>query len=159
MNGTLVLNASHEPLCVISCVEPCCDDLLHSEHVTLEALSVVRLNRYVRVPRRTRVPITRRGVIARDRERREYCAGRADTIDDVIPRSRSGPHAGESVVAACARCNHSKADHLLSEIGWTLSFKPARPSAPLAGVSSHQGLSADWEPYALGWPGREEAVA
>ena len=173
MNGTLVLNASYEPLCVVpvrravvlllldkAVVEKAVGDLvLRSEHLTLEAPSVVRLNRYVRVPRRTRVPITRRGVLARDRERCAYCGGRGDTIDHVIPRSRSGPHAWENVVAACVRCNHRKADRLLSELGWTLSFTPAPPSAPLAGASNHQGFLSDWEPYIVGWLDREDSVA
>lgn len=172
MTGTLILNASYEPLCVIPVrravlllllgkvvVEKHSQEVLRSEHLIVEAPSVVRLNRYVHVPRRTRVPITRRGVLARDRDRCAYCGGRADTIDHVIPRSRSGAHVWENVVAACARCNHRKADHLLTELGWTLPFTPAAPRVRLAGVASHHGLPTDWKPYIVAWGGLDESVA
>ncbi|MGN8244969.1 HNH endonuclease [Cellulomonas soli] len=169
MSGTLVLNASYEPLCVVpvrravvlllldkAVVERVGDAVLRSEHLTLEAPSVVRLHRYVKVPRRARVPITRRGVLARDRERCAYCGARADTIDHVVPRSRSGPHSWENVVAACRRCNHRKADHLLSELGWTLPFTPAAPQVSVLGTASSPDLLSEWEPY-LGWFGSGES--
>nr|WP_208405624.1 HNH endonuclease [Cellulomonas uda] len=124
--------------------------VLHSERLSVVAPSVVRLQRYVRVPHRSHVPITRRAVLARDHERWPYCAGRADTVDHVVPRSRSGPHAWENVVAACARCNHRKADRLLSELGWELPFTPRAPRGPLAGHTVHV-RQPDWEPYLLGW--------
>ena len=168
MSGTLVLNASYEPLCVVpvrravlllllekAVVEQPSEHVLHSERLTVVAPSVVRLHRYVRVPRRARVPVTRRGVLARDRERCAYCRGRADTIDHVVPRSRSGPHVWENVVAACARCNHRKADHLLAELGWELGFTPAAPSGPLPGTQVHH---PDWEPYLTGWGGVVEVA-
>jgi len=162
MSGTLVLNASYEPLCVVpvrravllllldkAVVEQAGELVLRSERLAVVAPSVVRLQRFVRVPRRTRVAITRRAVLARDGERCAYCAGRADTIDHVVPRSRSGPHAWENVVAACARCNHRKADRLLSELGWELGFTPRAPGAPLA-AHGHVAVP-DWEPYLVGW--------
>ncbi|TQL01560.1 5-methylcytosine-specific restriction endonuclease McrA [Cellulomonas sp. SLBN-39] len=166
---TLLLNASYEPLCIVpvrravllllldkAVLEEAWDAVMHSEHLVLEAPSVVRLHRYVRVPRRSRVPVTRRAVLDRDRERCAYCAGRADTIDHVVPRSRSGPHAWENVVAACRRCNHRKADHLLSELGWTLAFTPAQPRATVLGASGHHRHEAAWEPY-LEWFGEGRA--
>ena len=160
MSGTLVLNASYEPLCVVpvrravvllllekAVVEQGTEALVRSERLTLVAPSVVRLQRYVRVPRRTRVPITRRAVLARDRDRCAYCQGRADTIDHVVPRSRSGLHAWENVVAACARCNHRKADRLLAELGWELRFTPRVPHGAVAAVGHVR--HPDWEPYLL----------
>ncbi|WP_448631795.1 HNH endonuclease [Cellulomonas soli] len=86
-----------------------------------------------------------------------------------MPRSRSGPHSWENVVAACRRCNHRKADHLLSELGWTLPFTPATPVASVLGASAQHDLLTEWEPY-LGWlrpgsprsrrraPGRDRGV-
>lgn len=163
MSGTLVLNASYEPLCVVpvrravlllllekAVVEKPGATVLHSERLSVVAPSVVRLQRYVRVPRRSHVPITRRAVLARDHERCAYCSGRADTVDHVVPRSRSGPHAWENVVAACARCNHRKADKLLSELGWELPFTPRAPRGPLVWHGLH-ARQPDWEPYLLGW--------
>lgn len=172
MTGTLVLNASYEPLCVVAVrravvlvlrdkavVEKTDEDLvLHSERLSVEAPIVVRLNRFVRVPRRTSSSVTRRGVLVRDRGRCAYCAGRAETIDHVVPKSRSGPHVWENVVAACVRCNHRKADRLLSELGWTLPFTPTQPNGALAGVARYDRLS-DWEPYFVGWTKPAESLA
>ena len=86
----------------------------HSAHLTLPAPSVMRLSRYVRVPYRRAVPMTRSGVLRRDGRRCAYCAKRADTIDHVVPRSRGGTHTWENCVAACKSCNSRKADRLLA---------------------------------------------
>jgi 5-methylcytosine-specific restriction endonuclease McrA len=129
--GTLVLNASYEPLCIVplrravvlvlaekAVVVEEGETLLRSERLAMNAPTVVRLSRYVRVPYRRAVPLTRRAVLARDGHRCAYCSARADTIDHVLPRSRGGGHIWTNVVAACARCNHRKGDRLLSEMGW-----------------------------------------
>ncbi|MBN1170758.1 MAG: HNH endonuclease [Micromonosporaceae bacterium] len=138
--GALVLNATYEPLGVVSvrratililsakavCVTDG-DGWLHSSRENLAVPSVVRLTRYVRVPYRKTIGLSRRGIFARDGWRCAYCRGPAETIDHVVPRSRGGRHAWENVVAACAKCNHTKGDRTLAELGWRL---PARPGAP-----------------------------
>lgn len=122
--------------------------VLHSANRTVEVPSVIKLSNYVRVPYRARVPLTRAGLMYRDRYRCAYCAGRADTIDHVIPRSRGGPHSWQNCVASCAKCNHRKADRLLSELGWPLRTTPSAPRGPnwrlLAGVAEADPL---WLPY------------
>ena len=113
---------------------------LHSAKVSLPVPSVIRLSTYVRVPYRAQVPLTRAGLMHRDRYRCAYCGGRAETIDHVIPRSRGGPHAWTNCVACCAKCNHRKADRLLSEIGWRLRVVPRAPARPaLAAARALQG--------------------
>jgi 5-methylcytosine-specific restriction endonuclease McrA len=126
--------------------------VMHSATSSVEIPSVIRLSSYVRVPYRGRVPLTRAGLMHRDRYRCAYCGGRAETIDHVVPRSRGGPHTWQNCVASCARCNHRKADKLLSELGWRLRVVPAAPRGPhwrlLAGVADADPL---WLPY-LGEP-------
>ena len=126
--------------------------VMHSATSSVEIPSVIRLSSYVRVPYRGRVPLTRAGLMHRDRYRCAYCGGRAETIDHVVPRSRGGPHTWQNCVASCARCNHKKADKLLSELGWRLRVVPAAPRGPhwrlLAGVADADPL---WLPY-LGEP-------
>jgi 5-methylcytosine-specific restriction endonuclease McrA len=100
---------------------------LHSASVTLITPSVIRLRRYVRIPYRNRVPLTRAALMRRDDYRCAYCDRKADTIDHVIPRSRGGPHSWENCVASCTTCNHRKADRLLEELGWKLSQVPSVP--------------------------------
>src|SRR6185295_334280 len=115
----LLLNATFEPLAVVTakravvlmlagkaeCVQAALEGAFHSESLTIAAPSVMRLSRYVRVPYRRPVPMTRAGVLRRDGRRCAYCARRADTIDHVVPRSRGGAHTWENCVAACRTCN------------------------------------------------------
>src|SRR5919204_6356632 len=103
VSGALVLNATYEPLCVVSvrraailvlaskavCVADG-DGLLHSAREALPVPLVIRLNRYVRVPYRTHIGLSRRAIFARDGGRCVYCHGPAETVDHVLPRSRGG---------------------------------------------------------------------
>lgn len=136
----LVLNASREPLCVVSLhravalvlsgkavVLEAGSSPLRSARRTFPAPEVLVLTRYVHVPYRGVVPPTRRTVLQRDLHRCVYCAGPADTVDHIHPRSRGGRHEWTNVAAACARCNHRKADRLLSELGWELLIVPTAP--------------------------------
>lgn len=104
--------------------------LLHSATRSYEVPSVIRLRRYINVPRARRVPLTRVALMRRDRHMCGYCGKRAETIDHVIPRSRGGAHVWENVVAACKPCNHRKADKFLDQIGWQLNVTPKVPKGP-----------------------------
>jgi len=138
----LLLNITYEPLTTIGLRRAVClvlgekaevvhDDaggaVLRSASVVVTAPSVIRLRRYVRVPHRSRVPLTRAALMRRDNYLCAYCGLRADTIDHVIPRSRGGSHVWENCVASCNKCNHRKADRLIEELGWTLRLAPAVP--------------------------------
>jgi len=149
LRRALVLNASREPLCVVSLHRAVALVLagkavvleegatpLRSARSTFPAPEVLVLTRYVHVPYRGVVPPTRRTVLQRDAHRCVYCAGPADTIDHIHPRSRGGRHEWTNVAAACARCNHRKADRLLSEIGWELLVTPTVPRGSLILVSA-----------------------
>lgn len=158
----LLLNATFEPLAVVTakravvlmltgkaeCVESALDAAFHSENLTIPAPSVMRLSRYVRVPYRRAVPMTRAGVLRRDGRRCGYCGKRADTIDHVVPRSRGGAHTWDNCVAACRTCNSRKADRLLEEIGWRLDAVPRPPNRAAGGilVLAVEPLPA-WEPW------------
>jgi 5-methylcytosine-specific restriction endonuclease McrA len=160
VSDSLVLNATYEPLCVVSLrravvlvlaekatVIEASDAVLHSERLALAAPSVVRLSRYVRVPYRHAAPLTRRAVFERDGHRCAYCTGRAETLDHVVPRSRGGAHSWANVVAACSRCNHRKADRLLAELGWALPFAPRPPASTVALLVGYARREPAWEPY------------
>jgi len=141
MGRALVLNASDAPLAVVSArravvlvlkekaeVVTTNGLIFRSERLELEAPSVVRLRRFVKVPFRARAPLTRRAVFARDDWACQYCGVAAENLDHVIPRSRGGEHIWENVVAACRRCNARKENHLLSEVGLRLARHPYAPS-------------------------------
>jgi len=155
---TLVLNASLEPLCVVSLrravtlvlsgkarVVESDGRVLRSEHTVVPLPLVLSLTRYVHVPRRRPSTPTRRGVLQRDAHRCAYCRGVADTVDHVVPRSRGGRHVWTNVVAACLRCNGRKADRMLHEIGWQLDFTPRAPLGAAAFVVP--GYETAWSPY------------
>lgn len=122
--------------------------VLHAATTSIVAPSVIKLRVYVRVPHRARVPMTRAALMHRDRYRCAYCGARAETIDHVVPRSRGGEHCWENCVACCSRCNHRKADRLLTELGWTLRVVPRPPRGQhwrlLATVPDADPL---WLPY------------
>jgi 5-methylcytosine-specific restriction endonuclease McrA len=156
----LVLNATFEPICVVSSRRALVlvlhdkAELVHStgfEYRSARAAypepSVVRLSQYVRVPRQTRVAITRRSVFARDGHRCQYCGAQAENIDHVIPRSRGGTHSWENVVAACRRCNTEKEDHLLEDSGLVLRHLPRAPRSGVWLLAASGELRAEWALY------------
>ncbi len=164
MPHVLVLNASYEPLGVvplrralilvlndkaISIEES--GALMHSATRVIPAPSVVRLKRFVRVPFRGTVPLTRRALFARDGGRCAYCGGVATSVDHVIPRSRGGQHTWENVVAACRRCNHVKSDRAISELGWGVRVTPRQPSGPAWRILGTGRHDPRWLPYLTGY--------
>lgn len=164
-SAALVLNASFEPLGVVSqrravvlivtgkaVTVSAADDVLHSEHTVIEVPVVVRLTRFVRVPFRASVPLTRRGVLLRDRGRCVYCGATATSLDHVVPRSRGGKHTWENVVAACRRCNHTKADRSLADLGWHLHTAPGQPNGAVWRILGSRRLQPAWQ----SWLGLDE---
>lgn len=160
MSRALVLNASYEPLSVVSSrratvlmlsekadlVSPS-GRRFHSEHLVVDVPSVVRLRQFVKVPFRRRAALNRKSVFARDDHRCQYCGGAAESIDHVVPRAKGGQHVWENVVAACRRCNVAKRDRLLHETSMTLLSTPVAPRG-FSWISVLVGsVPDDWTPY------------
>ncbi len=158
----LVLNASYEPLSVVTVRRALV--LVLSERATLvhgtgrdlrsatssfAEPSVVRLVHYVKVPHLTRVAVTRRSVFVRDGHRCQYCGAQAENIDHIIPRSKGGPHSWDNVVAACRRCNARKKDHMLEDSGMKLHRSPTVPRGRQWALAALGSVQPDWEPYLL----------
>ena len=160
MSRALVLNASYEPLCVVSTrralmlvidakaeMISSTDRAFHSERDAWPEPSVVRLSYYVRVPYQARVALNRRAVFVRDGHRCQYCDAPAENIDHVIPRSKGGPHTWENVVAACRPCNARKMDHFLHETNMHLRHQPRAPRERIWILAAVGAVRPDWEPY------------
>jgi 5-methylcytosine-specific restriction endonuclease McrA len=156
----LVLNATFEPLGIVSSKRAVLlvldtkaelvhvtDRVFHSERVSVPEPSVVRLVRYVQIPRHYRVAVNRRTVFARDGSRCQYCGSVAENLDHVIPRSRGGEHTWENVVAACRRCNTRKEDRLPHEVGMMLRAAPVAPRHRVQLLALCGGASDDWSSY------------
>lgn len=144
--SVLLLNASYEPLRVISWQRAICLQLADRADV-IEAVegralrtsggaefafpSVIRLREMVVVPfRRGAAPITRRALVARDRGecQKVGCNKRGGTMDHLIPKSRGGQHTWHNVVLMCGEHNNTKSDRTLEELGWELKKAPRAPS-------------------------------
>ena len=123
----------------VSCVRSVCRS---------PAPSVIRLNRFVKVPFVRGIAVNRRSIFARDDHLCQYCRRAAENLDHVVPRSRGGEHVWENVVACCSRCNARKGDKLLSELTMSLIGRPTAPSR-FGWVYARAGTELDprWESY------------
>jgi 5-methylcytosine-specific restriction endonuclease McrA len=161
MARVLVLNASYEPLSVVTTRRAVVlvlnqkasvvvgkDEIWASESELVEVPSVVRLNRFVKVPYRRAAPVTRRAVFGRDGHRCQYCGAPAESLDHILPRSRGGDHTWENVVACCRPCNIKKGDRLPTEAGFRLNTTPGPPRR-YAWIYASTGYQVDpaWHPY------------
>jgi 5-methylcytosine-specific restriction endonuclease McrA len=164
MSGALVLNATFEPLCIVTSrralnlvlatkaeMISASGQCFRSATASFEAPSVVRLLSFVKVPYTTRVALNRRAVFARDNHRCQYCNSAAENIDHVVPRSRGGTHTWDNVVAACKACNARKEDRMLHEINMRLRRQPVTPHARAWVLAATGARRPDWEQW-LGMP-------
>ncbi len=148
--GCLALNASYEPLTLLPVrralrlvIDEKAEALevdpgrpYRSENVIYPAPVVIRLVRYIHVPRRFRRQVTNTFLFARDSYRCQYCGrNRGElgyreslTRDHVVPISRGGDNGWLNVVTACSRCNLRKGNRLPSECGMHLRQEPSVPS-------------------------------
>ncbi len=160
MERSLVLNATYEPLGIVSGRRAAVlvlaekADALHdsgaalrAERVTVPVPSVIRLRTFVRVPYRRRAALSRRAVFLRDGGSCQYCGTKADSIDHVVPRSKGGTHTWENVVAACRRCNTVKRDRLLEDTTMRLRRRPRAPEHPGWVTLAPHDVPSDWAPY------------
>jgi len=164
MTPALVLNATFEPLSVVSgrravvlvltdkadVVHPS-GSVLRSERMEISVPSIVKLRSFVRTPFGRRCALSRRGVFARDADKCQYCGGRAESIDHVHPRSRGGTHSWDNVVAACRRCNTNKRDRLLSETTLRLARPPLEPPHGSWVALTVASVPDEWTPYLPSW--------
>lgn len=148
--GCLTLNASYEPLTLVptrravrlvldrkaEIVEVDGSGHFRSEHTVLPVPSVIRLVRYVHVPRRFRRQVTNTFLFARDSYCCMYCGRHRSelrgrhylTRDHILPMSRGGTNSWENVVTSCSPCNNRKGDRLPREAGMRLLTEPGEPN-------------------------------
>lgn len=147
--GCLALNASFEPLTMVpmrralrlvidgkaEIVEADQDRVVRSERLTLPRPAVIRLTKFIHVPRRFRRQVTNTFLFARDHYRCQYCGRHISelkpreslTRDHLIPLSRGGSNDWTNVVAACSPCNTRKGNRLPEEIGMHPMTHPVEP--------------------------------
>ena len=145
----LALNASYEPLTMVplrralrlvidgkaEIVEADRAEPIRSARLTLSKPAVIRLVRFVHVPRRFRRQVTNTFLFARDDYRCQFChrhqyelrPRECLTRDHLIPVSRGGQNDWNNVVTACSSCNTRKGNHLPDECGMHPMHPPTEP--------------------------------
>jgi 5-methylcytosine-specific restriction endonuclease McrA len=140
----LALNASFEPLTMVPVrralrlvidrkaeIVEADGALVRSERLQILRPAVIRLVKFVHVPRRFRRQVTNTFLFARDNYRCQFC-GRAQqelrpreclTRDHLVPLSRGGSNTWTNVLTACSSCNTRKGNLLPEEAG----MSPLRP--------------------------------
>ncbi len=162
--GVLVLNASYEPLNIVSVkravvlllkekaeLVEAAQSVVRAERMALAWPLVIRLVAYVPLPRRLPLPLTRRTVLARDMYTCQYCGaqpGRADlTVDHILPRSRGGPTTWENVITACGPCNRRKGNRTPEEARMKLLSTPSRPKLIAVVLLGESPAHEAWNKY------------
>jgi 5-methylcytosine-specific restriction endonuclease McrA len=148
--GCLALNASYEPLTILpieralrlvfdgkaEVLEADHARMFRSERERIACPLVIRLVRFVHVPRRFRRQVTNTFLFARDGYRCQYCGKHRSelrgrqflTRDHILPQSRGGENTWENVATACSPCNNRKANLLPDECGMHLLTRPVEPN-------------------------------
>lgn len=145
MEHTLVLNATYEPLNIISWkralsllyqgkVEVLAeyDREIRSLRFTIKLPSVLRLLRYVKIRKNARqVKFSRGNIYARDHHTCQYCGRKCATddltFDHVIPIVNGGSKTWSNIVTCCFECNHQKGGRTPEEAGMRLIRQPKAP--------------------------------
>ena len=148
MEQTLVLNATYEPLRIVSWQKAITllfkdkvevlavhDREVRGVSIRIQLPSVLRLLHHVRVKRAaSMLPFSRANVYARDSHRCQYCGNELSptqlTFDHVTPVARGGRKAWDNIVTCCIPCNRRKGDRLPDEAGMRLIRVPRRPHLP-----------------------------
>jgi 5-methylcytosine-specific restriction endonuclease McrA len=147
--GCLALNASFEPLTMVplkralrlvidgkaEIVESETGRLIRSERLTMPRPAVIRLTKFIHVPRKFRRQVTNTFLFARDEYTCQYCGRTAFdlkprealTRDHLIPLSRGGSNEWTNVVTACSSCNTRKSNRMPNEIGMHPLHAPVEP--------------------------------
>jgi 5-methylcytosine-specific restriction endonuclease McrA len=164
--SVLLLNASYEPLTVVSwkramtlvisgraeMVEQAGDRVVRSAGGAEFPLPhVVRLMTMVTFAgmRAHRSPrFSKSALSARDDRRCQVakCGDRGSTVDHLVPRSRGGETSWENCVLMCPMHNSRKGDKLLGELGWNLK---RRPSAPVGSIVLTPARSSAWSRWVV----------
>ena len=145
MEHTLVLNATYEPINIVSWkralrllfqgkVEVLAeyDQEIRSISFTIRMPSVLRLLKYVKVRKRHQhVKFCRANIYARDHHTCQYCGRKCSpdnlTFDHIIPAVMEGGKTWDNIVTCCIDCNHKKGGRTPEEAGMRLIRHPREP--------------------------------
>lgn len=158
MSHALVLNASFEPLHIVSWqraiqllfqgkveVIEDSDHEIRTVRMTIRVPAVLRLLTYIPLKRKKQiVRFSRMNIFLRDSHQCQYCGGdypRSQlTLDHVIPVVQGGRKSWSNIVTACKPCNQRKGGRTPNQAGMRLIRKPQQPQW-LPTASLHLGIT------------------
>ena len=121
---------------------------MRSVSCTFPMPSVIRLNRYVSLPYRHGVMLSRQNVFKRDGHKCQYCGSTKDlTLDHVTPRSRGGKTSWENLLTACKPCNNRKGDYTPEEAGMPAKQRPFKPGFVMFLRDFSGQINDEWMDY------------
>lgn len=145
----LALNASFEPLTMVpvkralrlvidgkaEIVEADTGEPIRSLRLSIPKPAIIRLVKFVHVPRKFRRQVTNTFLFARDDYRCQYChrtqaqlrSRECLTRDHLLPISRGGGNEWTNCVTACSSCNTKKGNRLPEECGLYPLHAPVEP--------------------------------
>jgi 5-methylcytosine-specific restriction endonuclease McrA len=157
----LILNQNYEPMSVTNAKRAIIliylgkaeiierhDGYIRSVTLAIPLPSIVRLVRYIRVPRKG-IILSRKNIIKRDNHQCQYCGAthKPVTVDHIIPKDRGGEDSWENLVCACVKCNVKKGNRTPEEVGMTLTHRPQKPGH-LFFIQRFMGITDErWKPY------------
>lgn len=170
MSNILLLNASYEPLTIVSHkralalllkgrVEAVSEEAVEIRGVSksLRIPTVIRLRRYINVPRRG-ARWSRQAVLQRDQYTCVYCGAhpgatqrgrllnhRDFSVDHIMPISRGGKNTWGNTACACRVCNQRKGNRTPHEAGMKLRWEPKIPRTSYLVASGD--VPASWKVY------------
>jgi len=157
----LVLNASYEPLVIVSwkraitlvlaeraeVVEHHDDEVIRSaggrEFPMPQVVRLLTMVRFTGMRDRSAPSFSKAGLNHRDGQMCQVagCDERGTTTDHLVPRSRGGETSWENCVLMCQRHNSHKGDRMLEELNWYLK---RRPTVPSRAVMTPVGARPEW---------------
>ena len=164
MSPVLLLNASYEPLNVVSLrraivllikdkaeILEAAEERVRAASYSMPVPLVIRLVYYVRVPSVMKIPLSRRTVMLRDNYTCQYCGAHLSrtnlTVDHVVPRMRGGQTTWQNVVCACQSCNRKKGHKSVKEAGMHLLKRPGRPQYLAMAILTESPVHQSWRKY------------
>lgn len=167
MSHALVLNASFEPLQIVSWqralqllflgkVEVIEESELevHTVRLTIRVPAVLRLLDYVSLKKKKHVVrFSRTNIFIRDQHKCQYCGTKFQkthlTLDHVTPVVQGGDKTWENIVTACKPCNQRKGGRTPQQAKMALVRKPTRPHwLPTTSISFSVSKTPDrWKIY------------
>jgi len=173
-NAVLVLNSGMVPIAICTVRKAVLDifreiaipiresdSVLRSPSISIPVPVIISHIRYHKIPGREK-RFSKVNVMYRDNHTCVYCKRKLSskelTVDHVIPKSRWQEIMGEkpvyafnsweNLVTACNRCNSTKSNRLIQELGWKLDFIPGEPYyMPSLVISRKRAETMGWLEY------------